>query len=392
MDGRGSREGRSAGSRSSGWRRTGSAGSPAARREARACGVTTAGTRRRPIPGIPALPSSRNAKSSSGATGRWRRSPARDRARRAQRPRAFCPRAVPDLAVRDGGVLDRALSLPRARTAPSPSRDISTAGLAPSTAGAPAPARRRTSSVSVAARRHRDPGGCRLDRLASEPRSPLRARGRRELRGRVEVRAGRAALSGRRGRSLGTRRLELDPRGGTGGVPRLFLRGGLDGSGAALRSRAPAKGAPADRRPAARRARSPRRSLSRGRRQPGRLDRGRIPGGATGGAGQHGFPAGAHARHRALRRSRPSGQRRGGAACRADCTRPAAAPEFSSSDGPLWFVLAVEWFTRLRRDPSPPHAAAGRGPLRPLLLPEGGAARRLRRTGRAGERILRASR
>jgi glycogen debranching enzyme len=38
---------------------------------------------------------------------------------------------------------------------------------------------------------------------------------------------------------------------------------------------------------------------------------------------------------------------------------PAATPEFSSSDGPLWFVLAVEWFTRLRRDPIRPTPLLG---------------------------------
>jgi glycogen debranching enzyme len=33
--------------------------------------------------------------------------------------------------------------------------------------------------------------------------------------------------------------------------------------------------------------------------------------------------------------------------------------EFDSSDGPLWFVLAVEWFTRLRRNPSRPSPLLG---------------------------------
>jgi glycogen debranching enzyme len=38
---------------------------------------------------------------------------------------------------------------------------------------------------------------------------------------------------------------------------------------------------------------------------------------------------------------------------------PALEPEARSSDGPLWFVLAVEWFTRLRRDPSRPTPLLG---------------------------------
>lgn len=38
---------------------------------------------------------------------------------------------------------------------------------------------------------------------------------------------------------------------------------------------------------------------------------------------------------------------------------PAETAELASSDGPLWFVLAVEWFTRVRRDPSRPTPLLG---------------------------------
>lgn len=40
-------------------------------------------------------------------------------------------------------------------------------------------------------------------------------------------------------------------------------------------------------------------------------------------------------------------------------TAPALPAEFDSSDAPLWFVLAVEWFTRLRRNPSRPTPLLG---------------------------------
>ena len=38
---------------------------------------------------------------------------------------------------------------------------------------------------------------------------------------------------------------------------------------------------------------------------------------------------------------------------------PTMPAEFASSDGPLWFILAVEWFTRQRRDPSRPTPLLG---------------------------------
>ena len=62
-------------------------------------------------------------------------------------------------------------------------------------------------------------------------------------------------------------------------------------------------------------------------------------------------------------------------------------PEYSSADAPLWFILAVEWFARARRDASRPAPLLGGGPLDPGRLPRGNAPRHRRHAGRPRVRV-----